>query len=119
MLLLLTKESIGMAQDKKKLTRADWFRYIDEQEKSGVSQATFCKQKQLSACQFSYYRGLRVKSRNEQKTEPSFSPIAIKQKPPINIDPINIELPNGFRCQVAGNITTDQLKIVIGALLQC
>jgi len=108
-----------MTQDKKKLTRADWFDCIKEQEKSGVSQAEFCKQKQLSACQFSYYRSLHIKSLEEKKIEPSFSPIAIKQKLSTNIDPISIELPNGFRCQVASNITSDQLKTVIGALLQC
>jgi hypothetical protein len=108
-----------MTQEKKKITRADWFHYIDEQEKSGVSQAEFCKQKQLAACQFSYYKGLHVKALNEQKIEPTFAPIAIKQKTLTAIDPISIELPNGFRCQVASNITSDQLRTVIGALLQC
>lgn len=108
-----------MTQDKKKLTRADWFDYIDQQEKSGILQAEFCKQKQLSISQFSYYRSLYVKSRNAQKTESSFMPIAIKQKPSVSIDPISIELPNGFRCHVASNITVSQLKAVIGALLQC
>jgi hypothetical protein len=119
MLLLSSKESIDMTQEKKKLTRADWFDYIKEQEKSGISQVEFCKQKELSACQFSYYRGMYIKSINEKKIEPSFAPIAIKQKVSTNIDPISIELPNGFRCQVASNITADQLKTVIGALLQC
>jgi hypothetical protein len=108
-----------MTQEKKKITRIDWFRYIDEQEKCELSQAEFCKQKQLSVCQFSYYRGLRVKSRNEHKIEPSFTPISIKQKTTVAVDPISIELPNGFRCQVASNITPDQLKTVIGTLLQC
>ena len=108
-----------MTQEKKKLTRADWFDYIKEQEESGTSQVEFCKQKELSACQFSYYRSLHIKSLTEKNTEPSFSPIAIKQKISTNIDPISIELPNGFRCQVASNITSDQLRTVIGALLQC
>jgi len=108
-----------MTQDKKKLTRADWFDYIKEQEKNGISQAEFCKQKQLSTCQFSYYRGLHVKLLNEHKIEPSFSQIAIKKKLSPDIEPISIELPNGFRCQVATNITSDQLRTVIGALLQC
>jgi hypothetical protein len=119
MLLLSLKENIDMTQEKKKLTHADWFSYIEEQEKSGISQVEFCKQKQLSTCQFSYYRGLHIKSRNEQKSEPSFTPIAIKQKLSTNIDPINIELPNGFRCQVASNINADQLRAVLGVLLQC
>jgi hypothetical protein len=119
MLLLILKESIDMTQEKKKLTRADWFGYIKEQEESGISQVEFCKQKELSASQFSYYRSLHIKSLNQKKIEPSFTPIAIKQKISTNIDPISIELPNGFRCQVTSDITADQLKTVIGALLQC
>lgn len=88
-----------MTQEKKKLTRVDWFDYIKEQEKSEISQVEFCKQKELSACQFSYYRSLYIKSLTEKNIEPSFSPIAIKQKISTNIDPISIELPGSVKTQ--------------------
>jgi hypothetical protein len=49
-----------------KLTRNDWRQLIQEWEKSGLAQTTFCRERDLVLHQFTYYRHVFLKERPSQ-----------------------------------------------------
>jgi hypothetical protein len=98
-----------------------WEELIEEQEKSGLSQIEFCKQRNLKASQFGYYRGViksKDKIKTNQKNQQLFSAVQIK-KPDLTASEIKIILPNGFQCVIPSAMDTAQLKKIMGALLSC
>lgn len=100
--------------------RSEWFLIVEEYQTSNLTQAEFCKQKNLTLAKFVYYLQIYRKQNNiRQKEKPSFSEISILQPITSPTNEIKIELPNGFRCQVPSAISTDALKKILGALLSC
>lgn len=92
-----------------------WKSIIAEQEASGLSQAAFCKQHDISVTKLGYYRSI-LKSKPKQAPA-SFHPIQIKeQNTPKDI---NLSLPNGFRLTFPQDIPAKQLKEWIKVLLSC
>ena len=91
-----------------------WRKLIKEQEASGVSQAQFCKDKNLSAAKFGYYRSILYPKQIERG---SFSAVTIK--PTVVSKEIRITLPNGFLCVFPSDLTISQIKEWIMALLSC
>lgn len=99
---------------------AKWKLLIEEQEKSGLSQAEFCKQHNINAAQLSYYRGIfKEKTRSAIKNVPLFSPIQIKKSETKLSEEIKIILPNGFHCYFSTSIEVLQIKKLIEVLLAC
>lgn len=101
--------------------RAEWQIVVVEFLNSGLTQKEFCKQKGLILGRFVYYLQLhrkqyQVKSPQDTST---FSEVIVKKSATSSADEIKIELPNGFRCQVACDIHPDQLKKILGTLLTC
>lgn len=102
-------------------TKEEWYSYIQDHEKSGISRAKYCKQKGLILGRFAYYCQQYSKQHKMTSSEnsPSFSPIVINQPMNLSSNEIKIELPNGFRCQVPSSIAPEMLKKLLGALLSC
>ncbi len=97
---------------------AKWKILIEEQEKSGLSQTNFCKQKNLSSAQLGYYRSiLKPKLPNEKISIGSFTPIKINQQT-LEKD-IRLNLPNGFQCSFPSTIDPAYLKKLIEVMLSC
>jgi len=86
---------------------------LDEQVESGLSQVQFCQNQQISIATFSYWRKKYLMEKQPKSTN-QFIPIQIKT-PPINIAPIEIQLPNQIilRCK---NWQTNQLPTLISEL---
>ncbi len=101
--------------------RSDWHLVIEEYQNSNLTQAEFCKQKNLVLCKFVYYLQSYRKQNNikAQREKPSFAEITISQQLASSASEIKIELPNGFRCQVPSTVSPDALKKIMGALLSC
>lgn len=102
-------------------SRSEWFSLVKEFEQSNTTQINFCKQKGLILCRFTYYAQIyrkNVKTIPKQEA-PSFSPVVVKQPLSSSQYEIKIELPNGFRCQIPSNISSESLKKIMGALLSC
>jgi hypothetical protein len=97
-----------------------WKSLIEEQEKSGLYQGEFCKQKGITLSQLGYYRGI-LKGKNSQlkKDKPKFSPVIIKKSEPLSIEEIKVNLPNGFKCSFPASIESTQIKKIIEVLLAC
>ena len=57
-------------------SQRQWFKLIDQQERSGLSMAAFCKKKKLNKGTFSYYKTQRKKLR-PKGSSPSFLPVVI------------------------------------------
>jgi hypothetical protein len=103
-------------------SRSEWFALVKEFEQSNTTQINFCKQKVLILGRFTYYAQIYrkdIKSASKYET-PSFSQVVINQPHSSSSHhEIKIELPNGFRCQIPLNISSEALKKLIGALLSC
>ena|SRR5579871_1061122 len=105
---------------KKSANHAKWQSLIDEQEKSGLSQAEFCKQQNIAIAQFGYYRGLlKAKDQAKLKKPELFSTVQIKKQDTKSSDEIKIVLPNGFQCYFPASIDSIQIKRLMEALLSC
>lgn len=91
-----------------------WQVLIDEQESSGMSQSAFCKERDITLAQFSYYRGT-LKPKNSSSG--SFTPVTIKQQ--LISKDIRITLPNGFQCVFPCDLNASQIKEWVRTLLSC
>jgi hypothetical protein len=102
-------------------SREQWYQLIEAQKKSNLSQTEFCKQKGLILWRFTYHlRQYRKQNKCNSLSEcPSFSPVVIPKAANTSPTEIQIDLPNGFRCQVTSPIQPEQLKNIIGVLLSC
>ncbi|MBA2653750.1 MAG: hypothetical protein H0U71_01630 [Gammaproteobacteria bacterium] len=103
--------------------RTKWFSIIEEYQTSDLTQAEFCKQKNVTLAKFAYYLQVYRKQNNinatRQEAQPSFSQVVVNQAVISAQNEIKIKLPNGFRCQIAYNISPEILKKIVGALLSC
>jgi hypothetical protein len=108
-----------MAEDKIE-DRAQWQAFIEEQEKSGLSQKVFCLQRNLNLNQFVYHRSrYRKKQYRQELSNPSpFVPVNIKKE---NRNPaeIKIIIPNGFQCIFPISLEPTQVKRWLEVLLAC
>lgn len=97
-----------------------WKLLIEEQEKSGLFQSEFCKQKGITVAQLGYYRGI-IKGKNSSpaKPKPTFSAVTIQKPESKKIEEIQIILPNGFKCLFPALLESTQIKKVIEVLLSC
>ncbi|MEO8402930.1 MAG: hypothetical protein ABI597_14250 [Gammaproteobacteria bacterium] len=109
-----------MNVDEQAARHAKWQALIEEQERSGQTQAGFCKQREVSSAQFSYYRGLiKAKTNNKLTDSNLFSAIHMKKNESNSLAEIRIILPNGFQCYLPSQIDISQVKKLMEALLSC
>jgi|GEM_PF-1450074 hypothetical protein len=100
--------------------RAKWESFVEEQEKSGLSQKDFCKSHDLALSQFVYYRSVfKTKKCDQVKAAELFSPIQVKKIERNTSLEIKIVLPNGFQCFVPSQIEASCLRSIMEALLSC
>lgn len=104
-----------MKPDDKKSRYEKWQAIINDQEASGLSQAVFCKERNLSPAQLGYYRSI-LKPRQNMSTG-AFAPVTIKQQPIVK--DIRLMLPNGFQCVFPSDLSASHIKDLIKALLSC
>jgi len=109
-----------MNADEQAERHAKWQALIEEQEKSGQTQAAFCKQHEISSAQFSYYRGLiKAKTNNKLTDSNLFSAIHMKKNESNSLAEIRIVLPNGFQCYLPTHLDVSQVKKWMEVLLSC
>ena len=102
-----------MNHDNQPKTREEWFKVVDAQAASGLSQTEFCKQHNLIMCRFSYYKAQRTPI----QPKGLFSQVKVNQD--TSAGNIKIDLPNGFCCHIPSTISAEKLKTIIGALILC
>lgn len=99
-------------------SKPDWQKIIEEQEKSGLSQAEYCKQNNLDAAKLSYYRGrFKLKQRLASGNNAEFNTVKFSQS--IASEVIKLSLPNGFQCEFLSHLDAMQIKKLVEALLTC
>lgn len=103
-----------MNKEEQALRYKKWRDLIHEQEASGQTQTEFCKERNISSAQLSYYRGIFKAKQTQAGT---FAPVAIKQLP--STKDIRITLPNGFQCVFPSDLNALQIKEWIMVLLSC
>lgn len=96
-----------------------WKELISEQEKSGLSQTAFCKQNNLAASKFGYYRSVIKSQEKVHLDKKLFSPVQIKNPEPTKSSELKIILPNGFQCIISSAMSVAHLKQLMEALLSC
>lgn len=103
-----------MKKEEQELRYKKWRELIKEQGCSGLKQSDFCKERNLSSAQMSYYRGV---FKSKQMGGGTFSAITIKPSP--SVRDIRITLPNGFQCIFPCDLNAPQIKEWILVLLSC
>lgn len=98
-----------------------WYKLVEEQEKSGLTQSEFCRQQNLVLSKFVYYRCLL---KNQDITKPikpgSLAPVKVSSKENTSgSGEIKLLLPNGFQCLFPSNIDSTQIKRLVEVLLAC
>lgn len=108
-----------MTEDKQASRCIKWRLLVEEQARSGLSQKTFCQERNLVLSTFTYYRCL-FKREEKQSTETtgSFKPIKLFHQE-INTSEVRITLPNGFDCSFPAGFEISQLKALMEVLLSC
>jgi len=114
-MMLAFEQGASMEENKFPKTRDEWFTLIAEQTASGLSQAAFCRKRQVALWRFSYYKKLRVDKPAIPRA--SFSPVVMR--PSQLLTDVKVELPNGFCCHVPVGMSTETLKQLVSALLSC
>lgn len=97
---------------------ATWKALIAEHEKSGLSQIEFCKQRNLVASKFGYYRGVIKAQEKIGADKKLFSAVQIKPEQQ-KLSEIKIILPNGFQCIIPNTVNVTHVKQLVEALLSC
>ncbi len=73
--------------------RAEYLVHIENQKRSGLSVKRFCKENDISECQFIYYKRIKMKSQSQKafsevKIKIPKNPIPAASQDAVNIDPI-------------------------------
>jgi hypothetical protein len=99
-------------------SKPDWGKLLEEQEKSGLSQAEFCRQHEIEPSKFSYYRvRIKKKQRADDSNRGEFKRVHVAS---VNAnDEIKIVLPNGCQCIVSYRSDVLQIKKIIEVLMSC
>lgn len=110
-----------MTMEIAKPTKLDWKKLIEEQEKSGLSQAAYCKQHGFNLAKLGYHRGrLKIKQikQSTSNNNPEFKPVKITSAVSAT-EEIKITLPNGFQCTLSSQVDILKVKKLIEVLLSC
>lgn len=97
-----------------------WQRLIEEQEKSGMNQESFCKMKGVSVAKLQYYR--KKKKVTPAKPRQKFTEIKFtgtESKSQTSTREIRLILQNGIHCFLPSDIDIQRAKSLIEALLLC
>ncbi|HLB58348.1 MAG TPA: hypothetical protein VJL60_05990 [Gammaproteobacteria bacterium] len=104
---------------KKEDRHTKWRDIVSEQEKSGLSQSAFCRQRNLVLSKFVYYRGV-IKSQGEVNApQKLFTPVQIKPPESKVTSEIKIILPNGFQCVIPAMTDVSHIRRLMEVLLSC
>ena len=96
---------------------AEWQAIIDEQEKSGLSQADFCQSKNIVLSKFVYYRGCVKKIAHS--SDKTLLPVKVVSKESASASDIRIVLPNGFQLSFSSSLEPLRVKQLVEVLLSC
>jgi hypothetical protein len=97
-----------------------WISLIDEQEKSGMNQETFCKMKGFSVAKLQYYRKkTRTTPAQPRQKFTKVSLTNIATNPPLLSKEIRLILQNGIQCFLPADIDIQRAKHWVEALLSC
>ena len=97
-----------------------WQKWVEEHEKSGLSQKTFCKQNNLVLSHFGYYRSIfKAEKHNHSVDAKILLPLQMKKPIPTASAEMRIVLPNGFQCFFPFAAEPSRVKQFVEALLSC
>ncbi len=96
-----------------------WFDHIQACEASGLTQAEFCRDKNLSINTFAYYRSqylAKPLAANPNSSSHSFVELHL---PPVTLEPFSLSLPNGIKLSLPQSFNEKQLSKLLGVLRAC
>jgi len=99
-----------------KQRRRFWEHHIEQWQKSAVSQAAYCREHQLKAHRFYYWRRRLAASQNARV---SFLPVTFSRSPEHHHPTIRIHTPNGFTIEIEdanGSFKVEPLIAGVAAL---
>ena len=91
-----------------------WTSHIEQWQKSGLSQAAYCRRHQLKAHRFYYWRR-RLSASHDQV---SFLPVALSPSQGIQHPTIRIHTPNGFTIEIEDHHRFVEIQPLIAAIAE-
>jgi len=96
-----------------------WLGHIKACEASGLTQAKFCRDKNLSINTFAYYRSQYLAKQLQASPNPSPHSFVELHLPPVVLEPFSLSLPNGIKLSLPQNFNDKQLSKLLGVLRSC
>ena len=95
----------------------EWQAIVEDQEKSGLSQADYCQSKNIVLSKFVYYRGCVKKSL--RCADKALVPVKVISKESVSTSDVRVVLPNGFQLLFSGSLEPIRVKQLVEVLLSC
>ena len=93
-----------------------WTCRIDEWKSSGLSQSEYCRQKELSKCQFTYWKCKLVKKADPVRFVPVLGKSVRSQIPLNNQAPIKLIIDSRYQIEIGDGFSPDTLLTLILSL---
>lgn len=108
----------------------EWKALLEEREQNNVPIAEFCRQKNISPSRYYYYQELikkpektKIKKQvKKNENQPSSKVAQIKivnPSPSKEHEVIRLILPNSIQCILPKDLSIQEMKIIVEALLSC
>jgi len=113
-------KSKRIGSDHESVRTVFWRGVIEEWERSGVSQAEFCRQRRVSLSSLRWWRW-SLKKRDRRETRPTFLPIRVvpgplERTPERESDGFEVLLRQGYCVRVPRNFEAESLLRLLGVL---
>ncbi len=108
----------------KRRTRSQWQRLVEDWERSGLTQAAYCRKKGISVASLQRWKRLLAEDdRSTAEQNPgqgpsqTFLPVRLVERPDLAAGAdLTVVLPDGVRIEVGSQCSGDRLRVVLDAL---
>jgi hypothetical protein len=117
-MLVFFKKEKSMTEQEARYSK--WVSLIEEQEKSGMNQESFCEMKGISVAKLQYYR--KKTRTSPARPRQKFSEVKLTSaipKPTLLSKEIRLILQNGIQCFLPADIDIQRAKEWVEVLLSC
>ena len=101
--------------------RTQWMNLVAEQEKSGLAQGVFCRERNLSLNTFVYYRSHYLKRHQKRRcdTKKMVNPFVEISMSPAVLEPFRLSFPQGISLTLPQHFDDQQLAKLLEVLRAC
>lgn len=99
-----------------KLTKAQWYKHIDNWRVSKESQIKYCKTQGLRVSSFGYWRQVYLSEKKDKQVVGFAKISSAKEVKPVEQSQIRLNFPSGISILINGNPSTTLLHLLLNCL---